>query len=491
MVHARNNSGYHVPSQARNQHTTGKVTNLRPEPKKAGLDPQMKLDRLLTERALFGDGNAQMFLEACAAFGRQNPDAPSLGSMRGQPLRNVPMWMLFLLVGAQLISATEATTVRPEHDFQLKGPVDRITVHKNSVTLYGKSDDVVGQAAFKIHQSDCPVLSTATSAAPAHDRFHPDVASMEAPHAHFLMGSGRKVPADAPSPQVRPVSAFDLQCITKSLKNGKLIDSEDARRIEESLKAKPLPEVVLPPSRSDGTWRQLDVTPGTAVAYGHARELLGLKKDISRAGPLEEAYLHFDIGGEGPHVQVSDGMRSGFDSAINLNGRNKMGYTLQTFDAPCLVEVDWKKPLPVAAHTADEISMQGAPFYKQNMDEIARMIRPGGYITLWVDEMPSQGATFAALAKAVGGTVVYPDPSHPKHDKTQLAGIPEHILHAEQSSFSMHRDRVIIRAADPKPSVAQPTLAQPAPAQQAKATPSQTTPTQTNQAQSTHAHEDL
>lgn len=456
MVHSAKNSGYHVPSQARNQHTTGKLTNVRPPPKKQLLDANTKLEHLVRDRALSGDGNARLFFDACAAFSAQNPGAPSFASTRGQPLKNVPLWMMFLLVSSQMISLTEAATVKPEHDFALGGPVDRITVHKNAITVYGKNDDVVGQAAFQIHAQGCPVLSTATSAAPTHDRFHPDVRSMDPPHAHFLMGSGPKVPSDTPSPNVRPVRAFDLQCITKALQSGKQLSGTDAARIEEQLAQKPLPEVAIPPSRTNTHWQQLDVTPGAASAFEGASAQLKSGQPISRSGALEEAYLHFDLGGEGPHVQRSDGMRSGFTSAINVNGKNKQGYTLQDFDAPCLVEVDWGKKLPIADHTADEVSMQGAPFYKTNMEEIARVIRPGGYITLWVDEMPGQGSTFAELAKRVGGEVVYPDPGHPKYVKAKLAGIPEHVLHAEQASFSMHRERVIIRAGEPKPGATAP-----------------------------------
>ncbi|HEV2801414.1 MAG TPA: LamG-like jellyroll fold domain-containing protein [Pyrinomonadaceae bacterium] len=96
-----------------------------------------------------------------------------------------------------------------------------------------------------------------------------------------------------------------------------------------------------------------------------------------------------DVGGEGP-LNIG-GLVTGFEGAINLNDI----VTVQTggfgpqIGRPIknIVQVQsWETDpgYPFADNFADKIVMIGAPLTKKNVDEMARVIRNGGEINLWV-----------------------------------------------------------------------------------------------------------
>ena len=103
-----------------------------------------------------------------------------------------------------------------------------------------------------------------------------------------------------------------------------------------------------------------------------------------KAGFKDSDYIQLDIGGEGYHE--SDGIKSGFNSAINVNAQLNDSQPPNAY-IPHLVLVkrwDNNPSFPFAGHFADYMTMQGAPLTPKNISEFARCIRPGGEIGLWV-----------------------------------------------------------------------------------------------------------
>jgi SAM-dependent methyltransferase len=107
---------------------------------------------------------------------------------------------------------------------------------------------------------------------------------------------------------------------------------------------------------------------------------------VSRADlKLDDDFIHLDIGGEGYNESI--GVFSGFNTSINVNAHDcqSNGYGVPI---PNLVKVQsWMTDpsYPFADGFADYITMQNAPLTAKNIDEIARCLRPGGVVELWVD----------------------------------------------------------------------------------------------------------
>ncbi len=96
--------------------------------------------------------------------------------------------------------------------------------------------------------------------------------------------------------------------------------------------------------------------------------------------------IHIDIGGEGLNEHM--GYISGFPNSINLNA---MTYQSNGHNIPIpnLVQLDswFKNPsYPFADDFADYITIQNAPLTEKNVTEIARCLRPGGVVELWIDD---------------------------------------------------------------------------------------------------------
>lgn len=135
-------------------------------------------------------------------------------------------------------------------------------------------------------------------------------------------------------------------------------------------------------------WGEFDVKDDTCdslddlVANINNTIRKGNKKVSRQDMKIQEQKIHLDLGGEGYHE--ADGIVSGFRTAINLNAQEKDSQYPE-LKIPHLVLVDWSQPYPFADGFADYITMQGAPLTTHNINEIARMLRKGGKVGLWID----------------------------------------------------------------------------------------------------------
>ena len=122
----------------------------------------------------------------------------------------------------------------------------------------------------------------------------------------------------------------------------------------------------------------------------------------------DDFLLHVDVGGEGYHVCY--GVTSGFTNALNLNA--------QTYDSqrhnvpiPLLIHVEsWTSapPYPFTDGTVDYFTMQGAPLTKHNVNEMARCLRRGGKIGLWINHGDFE-QELNSLASKLNTTPVWSD----------------------------------------------------------------------------------
>ena len=104
---------------------------------------------------------------------------------------------------------------------------------------------------------------------------------------------------------------------------------------------------------------------------------------------IDQSYnIHLDIGGEGYHTY--GGVESGFEGAINLNTQENDSQPPHG-KIPLLILLpggtSWNPPpqYPFREGFADYITMQGVPLTDMNVNEMARCLRPGGLIELWID----------------------------------------------------------------------------------------------------------
>jgi hypothetical protein len=139
---------------------------------------------------------------------------------------------------------------------------------------------------------------------------------------------------------------------------------------------------------------------------------------VSRADlGIDEAYpILLDVGGEG-RLSVG-GLVTGFDDAINLNavlsGQGTpavtVGGPLHGKPIPRLVQLQaWNTnpPYPFVDGFADRVAIIGSPLTDTNVREIARVVRDGGEIDLWVDYEPYRVAA-QQLASLVNSVVEEP-----------------------------------------------------------------------------------
>jgi hypothetical protein len=130
-------------------------------------------------------------------------------------------------------------------------------------------------------------------------------------------------------------------------------------------------------------------------------------KKVSRADLklADSRFIHLDIGGEGENSY--SGITSGFRSAICVNAAKVQ--SAPPHDAiPNLILINsWGSDpsYPFADGFADYITMQNAPLTPKNVEEIARCLRPGGKVDLWVSL--SFEEEIALLAKKLNSTPDY------------------------------------------------------------------------------------
>jgi len=123
-------------------------------------------------------------------------------------------------------------------------------------------------------------------------------------------------------------------------------------------------------------------------------------------GIPNSTHIHFDIGGEGYHLK--DNQLSGFSDAINLNEtRFDSQFPDQQIQNLVLLE-KWETspPFPVGDGFVNRISMMGTPLAEYEVDEIARILRPGGVVGLWInaDEYKNQ---ITRLGHLLNSTPIY------------------------------------------------------------------------------------
>lgn len=118
----------------------------------------------------------------------------------------------------------------------------------------------------------------------------------------------------------------------------------------------------------------------------------------------EDFFIHLDAGGEGYHL--SGGAERGFAGAININAKMDDSQPPHAL-IPYLIFVNtWTEtspPYPFADATANYITMQSAPLYPYFVDEIARVIAPGGKVGLWIADI--NDPEIQSLADRLGSTV--------------------------------------------------------------------------------------
>jgi Concanavalin A-like lectin/glucanases superfamily len=94
--------------------------------------------------------------------------------------------------------------------------------------------------------------------------------------------------------------------------------------------------------------------------------------------------IHLDLGGEGYFVY--QGVTAGWTDAINVNETKENSQTHQPIPSLVLIEA-WASnpPLPFADEFADYLTLQNAPLVDFYVPELARIVRRGGSIGLWID----------------------------------------------------------------------------------------------------------
>lgn len=137
-----------------------------------------------------------------------------------------------------------------------------------------------------------------------------------------------------------------------------------------------------------GMWGEFDVEDDSCGSLtelvAKIKKLIDEGKKVSRHDlDLQEQKIHLDLGGEGYHEK--DGVVSGFRTAINLNNKENDSQ-FQDRKIPHLILVNFDEPYPFADGFADYITIQGAPLFPHNVEEIVRMLRKGGKVGLWIDQ---------------------------------------------------------------------------------------------------------
>ena len=121
------------------------------------------------------------------------------------------------------------------------------------------------------------------------------------------------------------------------------------------------------------------------IFSGHCNDVRVTRKSLGISS-TNYYCIHLDIGGEGFH-KCNHNMVSGFHDAININDKDT--HSQPPFGKiPLLVKVPaWTTDpsFPFEDSFADYITMQGTPFTDKTVYEIARCLRYGGEVGLWID----------------------------------------------------------------------------------------------------------
>jgi len=135
----------------------------------------------------------------------------------------------------------------------------------------------------------------------------------------------------------------------------------------------------------------------------------------AQAGIPPFAKVKVDIGGCGRYLYAdgSDVIACGFSDAININCVSTTGSDTKPPNQPIpnLLLIGQVGPMscnplatyPFANDTVDYVTIQNAPLSNTAVSEIARILKPGGEVGLWLDTTePSVVAQITALANLLG-----------------------------------------------------------------------------------------
>lgn len=139
---------------------------------------------------------------------------------------------------------------------------------------------------------------------------------------------------------------------------------------------------------------------------------------VSRAelGLDDSNYVHLDLGGS--YVQHhADHTCSGFTTSLNVNTTHLPEDRTSDYPIPNLVYLKhWPSiqkhqskidhPLPLSGEFADYITLQKLPLTEALICEIARCLRPGGEVGLWLDQNQDQSLEYVRkLSELLGGEI--------------------------------------------------------------------------------------
>ena len=181
-----------------------------------------------------------------------------------------------------------------------------------------------------------------------------------------------------------------------------------ALQLAANCEAKPTTKPPSPESIVAAIYHNFNLIPPAALPAGRkpTRQELGIEEGVR---------IHIDVGGEGR--THSHGMKTGFNDSINLQAADgPVGDgTKQTQPPkgpiPRLVRMaKWEQNYPFADNFADYITMQNAPLHPNNVNEMARVLKPNGEISLWIDPAGSGWENnIEQLARKLKGKVKWND----------------------------------------------------------------------------------
>ena len=180
--------------------------------------------------------------------------------------------------------------------------------------------------------------------------------------------------------------------------------------------AKLTPDQVASEAASTGgfTADGKSVSPSLAEVWKKVRDKVGDPATTNPANFVSRAdmgvgsnyFLHLDIGGEGRFTEHS--ISSGFENAMNANAQTKNSQNNQAI--PLLVHVNaWatSPSYPFQDRTLNYATMQGAPLTEKNVQEIARLMVPGGRVGLWISLDQNTLQRAQELATSLNSTVQF------------------------------------------------------------------------------------
>ncbi|HEX2687315.1 MAG TPA: hypothetical protein VHN14_11895 [Kofleriaceae bacterium] len=221
------------------------------------------------------------------------------------------------------------------------------------------------------------------------------------------------------NPQVSDLSAFGFNDMVSSLRVGSAVylatfNDSSFRNAQLTVSGAQANQASLGAPFNDAiSSAQVTLLSGVAPAVANIEQAVGApprsgaQASRTTAGINSSFLVQLDVGGEGPTNGC--GVVSGFAQAMNLNASSQTTTCWPYSAIPNLVLLaPWSTnpTYPFVDGFADYITMQGAPLTSTNVSEMARTLRSGGTIALWIDVDGFQGA-INQLASALNTTPIF------------------------------------------------------------------------------------